>query len=320
MQIGSIELENPFVLAPLAGITDSSFRRVCKRYGCSLVFSEMISAKGLYYNDKSTEKLLKIYDDEKPIAYQIFGSEPEIMAFAAEKLADRENCLIDINMGCPVPKVVKNGDGSALLKDPKLIESIVKAVVKASSKPVTVKIRTGWDEKSINAVEAAKVIEASGASAITVHGRTREQYYSGKADWDMIKAVKDSVRIPVIGNGDIFSGEDAMKMMADTGCDGTMIARGALGNPWIFAECKALWQKGVKPSLPSLEDKINTIISQFEMAVTEKGEYAATREMRKHTGWYFKGMRYSAEIRRKVNEVNTRQEMLDLLSKYQESI
>lgn len=318
MQIGNIELANPFVLAPMAGITDSAFRRICRRCGCSLVFSEMISAKGLYYNDKATERLLKIYEDEKPVSYQIFGSDPLIMAIAAEKLSERDIFSIDINMGCPVPKVVKSGDGAALLKDTKRAESVVKEVVRASSKPVTVKIRIGWDSTCINAVETAKAAEASGASAITVHGRTREQFYSGKADWNMIKIVKESVRIPVIGNGDVFSGEDAAEMMRYTGCDAVMIARGALGNPWIFEECISIWQTGEKKSPPSLEERIQTIVNQYEMAISEKGEYSATREIRKHAGWYLKGLSHSAEIKRKINEAGKKDEILKLLTNYAE--
>lgn len=241
MQIGNIKLENPFILAPMAGITNAPFRVLCKREGASLVFSEMISAKGLYYNDNATESLLQIYDEEKPVAFQIFGAEPEFMGFAAHKLDDRANAIIDINMGCPVPKVVKTGGGSALLKNPDLIGKIVEAVVNASSKPVTVKIRIGWDEGSINLIEVAQIIESAGAAAITVHARTRDQFYSGKADWEYIRKVKESVNIPIIGNGDIFNGDDAVRMLNETGCDFVMIGRGAYGNPWIFADAVAKW-------------------------------------------------------------------------------
>jgi tRNA-dihydrouridine synthase B len=303
MIIGNVTLKNPFFLAPLAGITDAPFRRICKEQGAGLVYSEMVSGKGLYYNDKSTEKLLRIYEDEKPVAFQIFGSEPEIMKFTAEKLADRENCILDINMGCPVPKVVKNGEGSALLKNPELAEAIIKAAVESAGKPVTVKIRIGWDASSINAVEIAKVAEAAGASAIGVHGRTREQYYSGKADWDVIRQVKKAVSIPVIGNGDVFSGQDAIKLLDETGCDFVMIARGALGNPWIFREALALWKGQPIPEPPSLSEKIEIILKHFDLLLEEKGEYAAVREMRKHAGWYLKGIPGSAGIRRQMNTI-----------------
>ena len=296
-------LDNPFFLAPLAGITDAPFRRICREQGAGLVYSEMISGKGLYYNDKSTERLLKIYEDEKPVAYQIFGSEPDVMSAAAKKLAERENCILDINMGCPVPKVVKNGEGSALLKDPDLARTIVEAAVQTAGKPVTVKIRIGWDASNINAVEIAKVAEAAGADAIGVHGRTREQYYSGKADWEVIRQVKKAVSIPVIGNGDVFSGLDAIRLMDQTGCDFVMIARGALGNPWIFREALALWQGRQLPPQPELEEKLELMIKHFDLLLLEKGEFAAVREMRKHAGWYLKGIPGSAAVRRELNTI-----------------
>ncbi|WP_037373216.1 tRNA dihydrouridine synthase DusB [Anaerovorax odorimutans] len=304
LQIGNIKIESPFLLAPLAGVTDAPFRRICKQQGAALVYSEMVSGKGLYYNDKNTERLLKIYEDEKPVAYQIFGSEPEIMAYTAKTLAKKDNCLLDINMGCPVPKVVKNGEGSALLKSIDKVYEIVKAVVLNAEKPVTAKIRIGWDEKSINAVETAKAIEAAGASAVCVHGRTREQFYNGKADWSVISNVKKAIKIPVIGNGDVFNGQNALDMMKETNCDFVMIARGAMGNPWIFKEALALWNGDEISKEPTLEEKLNIINKHFDYLLKEKGEYAAVREMRKHIGWYLKGVHGAAEIRRKVNNIN----------------
>ena len=309
MKIGTIQLKNPFVLAPLAGITDASTRSLAKEQGAAFVYSEMISGKGLWYKDKNTERLLKISPGENPIAYQLFGSEPEILAYAARELKDRKNDAIDINMGCPVPKVVKNGEGSALLKKVDLIYDLVKAVVDAAEKPVTAKIRIGWDKTSINALETAKAIEAAGAAAITVHGRTREQYYSGEADWEMIRKVKESVSIPVIGNGDVFTGEDANRMLAHTGCDMVMIARGSLGNPWIFRDAIAIWKGEEKPEPPTLEDKVNTMVIHLERLMAEKGHYAAVREMRKHVGWYLKGVHGSAAIRKKINTITDAEEL-----------
>ncbi|NLK71960.1 MAG: tRNA dihydrouridine synthase DusB [Clostridiales bacterium] len=316
MNIKDILRENPFVLGPMAGITDSVFRCICREYGCGLLFSEMISSKGLYYKDAKTEELLKIYPQEKPVAFQIFGSDPEIMAYAASVLKERKNDFIDINMGCPVPKVVKSGDGSALLKTPDLVGRIVKAVVKSAEKPVTVKIRIGWDENSINVLEIAKIIEDAGAAAITIHSRTREQFYSGKADWSYIKKVKEILDIPVIGSGDVFSGKEAVRMIEETGCDGVMIARGARGNPWIFNE--ALWHMGITDKLINvdLSERVNTAIKHFLLLVEEKGEYVAIREMRKHIGWYFKDIPHATEIRRVINTLEKKDEIIMLLEKY----
>ena len=255
LQIGSLQLDNPFLLAPLAGITDAPTRRLCREMGAALTCSEMVSGKGLWYKDKNTGRLLAVYEDEKPVGFQIFGHEPDILAFTARELDGCENALLDINMGCPVPKIVKNGEGSALMKDPDLVYDLVSAVVKNSSKPVTAKIRAGWDEDHINAVEVAHAISAAGASAITVHGRTREQFYSGKADWSVIARVKRAVNIPVIGNGDVTDGPSAMRMIEETGCDFVMVGRGALGNPWIFREMIAAWKGEELPPPPTTEEK-----------------------------------------------------------------
>lgn len=309
IRIGTIELENPFVLAPLAGITDASTRSLAKEQGAALVYSEMISGKGLWYKDKNTERLLNIAEGEEPIFYQLFGSDPAILAHAARELRPRRNAGIDLNMGCPVPKVVKNGEGSALLKNPQLIYDLVYAVVQAAEKPVTAKIRIGWDADSINAVETAKAIEAAGASAVAVHGRTREQYYTGQADWNMIRKVKEAVSIPVIGNGDVFSGEDANRMLAETGCDLVMIARGALGNPWIFRDALAIWRGEEVPPAPTLEEKVRMMRIHLDRMLVEKGEYAAVREMRKHAGWYLKGVHGAAAIRRNINTITSAEEL-----------
>ena len=311
LEINGIKLENPFLAAPLAGITDAPTRRINRKMGAAMGYSEMVSGKGLMYNNKNTEDLLKIYEEEKPVAYQIFGSEPEVMAYTAKQLQGRENALVDINMGCPVPKVVKNGEGSAMLKNPSLICDVVSAIVENADKPVTVKIRIGWDDDSINCVEVAKIIEKAGASAVAVHGRTRMQYYSGKANWDAIKEVKENVGITVIGNGDIFCAEDAMKMMEYTDCDLVMIGRGMLGNPWIFRECKALWENNEIIARPSRDEVVDMMIRHFEDIKELKGERTAVNEMRKHVGWYTKGMPNSAAFRRSINEVNDSETLIE---------
>lgn len=309
MMIGNVGLSGPFLLAPLAGITDGPFRRLCSQAGAALVYSEMVSAKGLWYGDKNTGKLLEILPGEGPAAYQLFGHEPEIMAFAARKLDSRMNVIFDINMGCPVPKIVKNGEGSALMKNPDLVYDLVAAAVKNTSKPVTVKIRAGWDEESANAVEVARAVSAAGASAVAVHGRTREQYYSGKADWSVIAAVKRAVNIPVIGNGDVTDAASGIRMMEETGCDFVMVGRGALGNPWIFSELTAAWRGEPLPPPPTKEEKKAMMIRHFNDILELKGEYVAVREMRKHVGWYLKGVHGAAAFRGKINGINSADEL-----------
>lgn len=313
LRLGSITLDNPFFLAPLAGITDASMRKICKEMGAALVFSEMVSAKGLWYGDKNTDRLLYARKEEAPFGVQIFGHEPDIMAYAARQI-DKHSCdIIDINMGCPVPKVVKNGEGSALLKNPDLIYDIVSAVVKNTDKPVTVKIRIGWDSNSINAVEVAHAISAAGASAISVHGRTREQYYSGKADWSYIAKVKNAVDIPVVGNGDVVDGKTAIEMLSQTGCDFVMIGRGALGNPWIFREAIAAWKDQPLPEKPSKEEKKQMMLAHLQDLADLKGETVAIREMRKHVGWYIKGLPGAAALRGRINQITEMNCLIDTI-------
>ena len=303
MKIGNVQLDNEVFLSPMAGVTDLPFRLICKQKGCGMLYTEMINAKALCYNDENTKKMTKIEDEEHPIAIQIFGSEPEYMGRAAEILNSHPNEILDINMGCPAPKVIKNGDGSALMKNPKLAEEVMRAVVENSTKPVTLKIRKGWDDNSVNAVEIAKIAEQAGISAVAIHGRTREQYYSGKADWDIIKEIKESISIPVIGNGDVFEIDDAINMLEKTNCDAIMIGRGAQGNPWIFKRINHYMQTGEILPNPTAEEKINTAIEHMKLAVAEHGEYVAVREMRKHIGWYIKGLKNSARFRDEINKL-----------------
>lgn len=316
MKIDNLKLDNSVFLAPMAGVTDLSFRLICKEMNCGMVYTEMVSAKGLYYNDKKTENLLKIKPEEKPVALQIFGSEPEVMAKAAYILNGRENATLDINMGCPTPKIVKNGDGSALMKNPKLAGEVVKAVVKESIKPVTVKIRKGWDDNNINAVEIAKVIEENGAKALAIHGRTREQFYSGKADWGIIRKVKEALTIPVIGNGDVFTVEDAINLLKETNCDGIMIGRGSQGNPWIFKRMAYYMESGELLPEPTVKEKVLMALKHMNLVVEHKGEYVGIREMRKHIAWYLKGLRNTASLRNEINKIDSRAGIEDILYNY----
>ena len=304
LKIGDLQLDTPFVLAPLAGITDKAMRSLCAKQGASLVYTEMVSGKGLWYGDRKSRKLLEIGEDEGLVAYQLFGSDPEIMAHAVKDLKDEKNPLVDLNVGCPVPKVVKNGEGSALLKKLDLLHDVVEAMVKNAGKPVTAKIRMGFERGTNTAVETAKVLESAGVAAVAVHGRTREQFYEGKADWDVIGEVKAAVSVPVIGNGDVMSGQDAIDMMQRTGCDGVMMARGALGNPWIFRDATALWKGEELPEAPTDEERIKMLLKHLDLIIEDKGERIAVREIRKHVGWYIKGMHGAAAFRREVNGID----------------
>ena len=322
MKIGNIETKNNVFLAPMAGVTDLVFRVICKEMDCGMVYSEMVSAKGVQHNNKNTKELLKVDERERPVAMQMFGSDPEIMAEMARKLNEYEDIdILDINMGCPAPKIVKNGEGSALTLNPKLVGEIISAVSKASEKPVTVKFRKGFDDQHLNALEIGRIAEESGAKAVTIHGRTREQYYAGKADWDIIKALKEEIKtIPVIGNGDIFTPEDAKKMLEYTGCDAVMIGRGSQGNPFIFKRTVEYLENGVLLPEPTWEDRLDIAEKHMDMLADYKGDVIGIREMRKHLGWYIKGLPHSAEMRVKINATSGRENMRDVLNYMRELI
>ena len=314
MNIRNVKIDNPYILAPMAGVTDLPFRLLCKEQGAGLLCMEMISAKALQYKNKNTKALLAIHPKEYPVSLQLFGSDPKIISEQAKRIEELPFQILDINMGCPVPKVVKNGEGSALMKNPKLVYEIVYQTARAIQKPVTVKIRKGFDDACINAVEIAKIIEEAGGAAVAVHGRTREQYYSGKADWEIIRQVKEAVSIPVIGNGDVTSGEKALEMRERTGCDGVMIGRGAQGNPWIFHELLEYDRTGKLPPRPSKEQIKETMLRHARLQLEFKGEYLGIREMRKHVAWYTKGMEGSAKLRDDINKVESYAELETLLN------
>lgn len=305
LAIGEVTLENNVILAPMAGVTDLPFRLLCREQGAGLLCMEMVSAKAIMYNNKNTEALLAIHPKELPVSLQLFGSNPDIISEMAKRIEERPFAILDINIGCPVPKVVNNGEGSALMKNPALVEAIVRKTVKAIQKPVTVKIRKGFDDEHVNAVEVAKAAESAGAAAVAVHGRTREQFYAGKADWDIIAQVKQAVKIPVIGNGDVTDGESARRLMAGTGCDGVMIGRAARGNPWIFREVKAYLEEGSRRERPSAEEVKEMVLRHAALLLEYKGEYTGIREMRKHVSWYTAGYPHSAKIRGRVNEMES---------------
>lgn len=311
LTIGNVTLDNNIILAPMAGVSDLPFRLLCRELGAGLVCMEMVSAKAIFYNNRNTDSLMEIHPEEMPVSLQLFGSDPVIISDMAKRIEERPFALLDINMGCPVPKVVNNGEGSALMKNPKLVEEILSSLVKAVNKPVTVKIRKGFNDENVNAVEIAKIAEACGVAAVAVHGRTREQYYSGHADWDIIARVKQAVKIPVIGNGDVDSAKKAEELLAQTGCDGVMIGRAAQGNPWIFREVAEYLETGRVPERPTNQEKKELILRHAALQLEYKGEYTGVREMRKHLSWYTVGMPHSAKFRQMINTMETMEELLE---------
>lgn len=313
LKIGSVELASPVILAPMAGVTDLPFRLLCKEQGAGLLCMEMVSAKAIYYNNKNTEALMEIREEERPVSLQLFGSDADIMAEMAKRIEERPFDILDINMGCPVPKVVNNGEGSALMKNPALVEKIVRRVAGAVKKPVTVKIRKGFDEAHCNAVEIARIAEDAGAAAVAVHGRTREQYYSGRADWDCIRAVKEAVRIPVIGNGDVVDAASAKALLDATGCDGVMIGRGAQGNPWLFREIVTFLETGKLSEKPTPAEVRRVVERHAALQLAVKGEYTGVREMRKHLAWYTAGYPNSARFRQQINSMESMDDLLKSL-------
>lgn len=309
--IGNVTLQNNIILAPMAGVSDLPFRLLCARQGAAMVCTEMISAKAIFYKNKNTEELLRIHPEEGPVSLQLFGSDPDIVSEMAKRIEERPFAVLDLNMGCPVPKVVNNGEGSALMKNPPLAGKIIEKTVRAIQKPVTVKIRKGFDQNSVNAVEVARIAQESGAAAVAVHGRTREQYYSGEADWDIIARVKEAVRIPVLGNGDVKDGASARRMLEQTGCDGILIGRAAQGNPWIFREIVADLEGKEIPARPGRQEIYEMIVEHARLLEAYKGEYVAVREMRKHMAWYTAGFPHSAQLRRRINEMETMSRLVE---------
>ena len=312
LQIGNVTLENNLILAPMAGVSDLPFRLLCREQGAGLVCMEMVSAKAILYKNRNTEELLTIDPKEHPVSLQLFGSDPDIISEIAKQIEERPFDILDLNMGCPVPKVVNNGDGSALMKNPRLAGEIIEKTARAIKKPLTVKIRKGFDDAHVNAVELAHIAQESGAAAVAVHGRTREQYYAGHADWDIIRQVKEAVSIPVIGNGDIRTPEDVAAMAEQTGCDGIMVGRGAQGNPWIFREILAALEDREIPARPNRRELYEMIVRHAQLSCTYKGEYITVREMRKHLAWYTTGLPHAAALRRQINSMETMEELMEL--------